>query len=133
MFSRQSLRLQCCLASGLSFLLLLAGCTTRPTIDWNSRMGSYTYDQAVVDYGPPDKTAQLSDKSMVVEWLTRAGGYDVHSFGYGYYGRPYRPYGYGYYPGYAGAAYDVSRTPDRFLRLVFDPEGRLKGFNEFSK
>lgn len=130
MSDRHSLKMPCGLAGGFLLLLLLAGCTTRPTIDWSGRMGSYTYDQAVIDYGPPDKSAQLSDKSMVVEWLTRPGGYDVHSHGYGYYGHPYRPYGY---PGYAAGPYDVSRSPDRFLRLVFDPEGRLKGFNEFNK
>lgn len=95
-------------------------------------MGSYTYDQAVMDYGPPEKSAELSDKSLVAEWLTGRGAYRVDSYGYGYYGRPYyRPYGY--HPGYAAGPYDVSRTPDQFLRLIFDPEGRLKGFNQFSK
>lgn len=109
----------------------LAGCTTRPKIDWNGRVGSYTYDQAVIDYGPPDKTAQLSDRSTVAEWLTRKGNYRVDGYGYGYHGYYGRPYGY--YPGYVAGPYDVSRTPDRFLRLIFDPEGRLTGYNEFSK
>jgi hypothetical protein len=116
----------------LGLVCLAAGCTTRPKIDWNSRVGSYTYDQAVMDYGPPEKSAELSDRSLVAEWLTRRGAYRVDSYGYSYYGRPYyRPYGY--YPGYATGPYDVSRTPDYFLRLIFDPEGRLKGFNQFSK
>jgi len=121
-------------AAAFVLLCLLVGCTTRPTIDWAGRMGVYTYDQAVMDYGPPDRAAELSDKSRVVEWVTRKGGYQVNTFGYGYgyYGSPYpyRPYPYHY--GYA-APYDVSRVPDRGLRLVFDPAGVLKGFNEFSK
>lgn len=112
---------------------LLSACTTRPKIDWNSRMGGYTYDQAVIDYGPPDKKAELSDKSIVAEWLIRHGDYrvDSYGYGYGYYDRPYRPYGY--YSGYAFGPHDVSRTPDRFLRLIFDPQGLLKGYKEFSK
>ncbi len=116
---------------GFGLTCLIPACTTRPKFDWNSQIGSYTYDQAVTDYGPPDKSAELSDGSKVVEWMTRPGSYRVDTFGYGYYGRPYRPYGY--YPGYAMGPYDVSRTPDQFLRLIFDPDGRLKGFNQYSK
>ena len=87
-------------------LCLLGACTTRPGIDWNSRMGVYTYDEAVAEYGPPDKSAQLSDKSTVAEWLTRKGDYRMHSYGYGYYGGPYRPY----YPGYMMAPY-IDKNP----------------------
>ena len=119
------------LLAGLLLIFALAGCTTTPKIDWNSRVGSYTYDQAVIDYGPPDKSAKLSDQSMVVEWLTQKGGYQSYGHGMASYGHPYRPYGY--YPGYVYAPYDVSRTPDRHLRLVFDPEGKLKGWNLFSR
>jgi len=112
---------------------LLSACTTRPKVDWNGRVGVYSYDQAILDYGPPDKRAELSDKSIVAEWLTRYGDYRIDSYGSaaGYYGRPYRPYGY--YQGYAFGPHDVSRTPDRYLRLIFDPQGLLKGHHEFSK
>lgn len=112
-------------------LCLVSACTTRPGIDWNSRNGVYTYDEAVAEYGPPDKSAQLSDKSIVAEWLTRKGDYRVHGYGYGYgyYGHPYRPY----YPGYMMTPYDVTRMPDRHLRLIFDPQGLLKSHHEFSK
>lgn len=118
---------------GLLVIIGLSGCTTTPKIDWSSRLGSYTYDQSVIDYGPPDKSAKLSDQSMVVEWLTQKGSYQVYGHGMGYYGYPYHHRGYygygGYYPGYA----DVTQSPDRHLRLVFDPDGRLKGWNQFSK
>lgn len=115
------------LLAGLLVFIGFSGCATAPKIDWSSRVGSYTYDQAVVDYGPPDKSAKLSDQSLVVEWLIQKGGYHVYGQGMGYYGHPYRRYGY--YPGYA----DVTQSPDRHLRLVFDAEGRLKGWNQFSK
>jgi hypothetical protein len=118
-------------AACLLILVGIAGCTTRPRVDWSARMGTYTYDQAVIDYGPPDKSAKLSDNSTVAEWVTSPGGYSVQSFGYGYYGRPYGPYGY--YPGYAVGPDYVTRLPDRRLRLVFDPQGHLKGWNEFSR
>ena len=29
-------------------------CASSKKIDWNSRVGNYTYDQAVSDMGPPD-------------------------------------------------------------------------------
>ena len=56
------------LAAKLSFLTILAlatvlmvGCKTTKPIDWNSRVGTYTFDQAVTELGPPDKQATLSD------------------------------------------------------------------------
>lgn len=114
-------------------MLLAAGCTTRPGMDWNDRVGSYTFDQAVMEMGPPDKSATLSDGSKVTEWLTRRGDYGVHSFGYGYgyHGRPYRPYGF--YSGFAYGPSEVSRFPDRYIRLVFDPEGKLKAWKDISR
>src|SRR5262245_19454927 len=93
---------------------LLAGCATE-RIDWAARVGNYTYDQAVMEFGPPDKWAKLQDGGIVAEWLTARGYTYVHTaFGYGY------PYWYGpYYPTY------VSSLPDYFLRLTFDPNSKL--------
>ena len=112
-------------------ILLPAGCATRPTIDWSNRMGSYTYDQAVMDYGPPDKSAVLSDQTLVAEWLTGRGAY--HSVGpaFGYYGPTYRRHGY--HPGYAFESSHIVRTPDRHLRLIFDPSGNLQSWQIFNK
>ena len=107
---------------GLNMLLmavLLAGCATRPRIDWSSRVGNYTYDQAVLELGPPDKMATLTDGTRVAEWLTfrgRSGGYGA-SFGPHF----YHPYFYG--P--PVAFYSEPPSPDRFLRLTFAPDGRL--------
>ena len=50
---------------------LLISCKSTPPVDWNGRVGSYTYDQAVTDLGPPDKQAKLTDGQTVAEWITR--------------------------------------------------------------
>ena len=49
--------------------LVLAGCVTQK-IDWSARVGNYTYDQAVMELGPPDKSAKLTDGTVVADWLT---------------------------------------------------------------
>src|ERR1039458_7493673 len=51
--------------------VVLAGCVTTSRIDWASRVGNYTYDQAVAEFGPPDKAAKLSDGATVAEWQER--------------------------------------------------------------
>ncbi len=49
--------------------LVLAGCVTQQ-IDWAAQVGNYTYDQAVLELGPPDKSAKLTDGTVVADWLT---------------------------------------------------------------
>jgi hypothetical protein len=49
---------------------LLTGCQS-PHPDWNARIGHYTLDQAVVDYGPPDSQAKLADGRIVAKWISR--------------------------------------------------------------
>jgi hypothetical protein len=95
----------------------MAGCATGPKIDWNARIGNYTYDQAVIDMGPPDKVATLTDGTKVAEWMTSRGytGF-VTTFGPEF-----------YQPFYGSSTYFYSQppSPDRFLRLTFGPDGRL--------
>ena len=43
-------------------------------MNWNSRVGNFTYDQAVIELGPPDKQAKLSDNTVVAEWIKRRSG-----------------------------------------------------------
>ena len=110
----------------LGLLLIFAGCTTTK-IDWNSRIGIYTYDQAVLENGPPDKYARLQDGTTVAEWLTHRGyaqSYTPYAYSYGY-----SPYWYGaYYP-----AYTQSYSPDAYLRLTFGPDGRLQAVRRVYK
>ena len=98
-------------------LLTTTGCKTAPKVDWNSRVGNYTFDQAIAEMGPPDKSSQLSDGSLVAEWITSrpSGGL---SFGFGT----------GYSSG--NAAVGVGQTvysggSQKFLRLTFGADGRL--------
>lgn len=50
--------------------IVSAGCATH-RVDWNSRVGHYTFDQAVTELGPPDKQAKLTDGQLVAEWISR--------------------------------------------------------------
>ena len=93
----------------LSFIF--AGCKSTPKVDWNSRIGNYTYDQSVAEFGPPDKTAKLSDGKTVADWIKHSNGGGV-SFGVGT--------GVGTSTGY----------PDRVLRLTFGPDGKLLEFKK---
>lgn len=105
---------------------VVTGCATR-RIDWAGRVGNYTFDQAVLEFGPPDKQQKLQDGTLVAEWLTRRG-YARSYPAFGYYG--YSPWA-GYGPIYP--AYIDSYSPDYFLRLIFDPDGKLKAWKKFAK
>ncbi|MCC6233407.1 MAG: hypothetical protein IT580_12230 [Verrucomicrobiales bacterium] len=98
---------------------VVLGCASS-RIDWNTRVGTYSYDDAVREYGPPDKSAQLTDGSTVADWMTARGGMQTAT-AYGSAWSPRPRYGWG------GPAYVVvdPPTPDRFLRLTFDPQGKL--------
>ena len=103
-------------------LLLLAGCVT-PKIDWSARVGHYTYDQAVTEFGPPDKMAKLSDGTTVADWLERRGQVIVAPEPYfvppGCYFGPLTP------------MYSETYVPARFLRLTFGANQELKTWKEF--
>ena len=62
----------------------IAGCKSTPTVDWDGRVGSYTYDQAVTDLGPPNTRAKLSNGCTIAEWITRRSSGSGFSFGTGY-------------------------------------------------
>lgn len=96
---------------------LSTGCSSTPKVDWNSRIGVYSYDQAVLEMGPPDRATQLSDGSTVAEWFVRRGSAVSVGMGTGFYGsRGGMSVGQTVSPGRSGV----------FLRLTFDPEGRLR-------
>lgn len=100
--------------------LALVGCATNK-INWAARVGNYTLDQAILELGPPDKEAKLTDGRVVAEWLTRRGQAMAYTTGPGTYGYPYWPgyyYG-GFYPTY------VQSSPNYFIRLTFEADGKL--------
>jgi hypothetical protein len=104
--------------------LLIAGCATRPkvdpNIDWNSRIGNYTYDQAVAEIGKPDAVAETSE-GRVADWILKQS--PNMSFGFGVGNAVYGPHvGTG-----VGVGTSVSPPPHgEYLRLIFDPQGKLK-------
>ena len=112
-------------AACFAFLgLVLAGCATAPKVDWNSRIGTYSFDQAVLEMGPPDKVATLGDGAKVAEWLTSRGSSQgpVTTFGPHF----YHPYFYGPPVVYNNEA----PYPDPFMRLVFAPDGKLSAWRK---
>ena len=100
------------------WLVLLTGCAT-PRIDWQARVGHYTYDQAILELGPPEKSATLTDGSVVADWLTQRGQTILVS-GAGSY-LPYPSAGVGM----GGGNLTAINTPDYLLRLRFDPAHQL--------
>ena len=102
--------------------LVLSACKSTPKPDWNSRIGNYTYDQAVTELGPPDKSANLTDGKIVAEWVERrrSGGFSV-GFGVGSYGSH----------GGVGVGQSIGVGPgDKVLRLVFGPDNRLVSWSK---
>ena len=106
-------------------LTLMVGCATR--IDWNARIGTYTYDDAVKELGPPDKVATTSDSTTVAEWLTTRGRMH-YAAGSVPAGRPSMGYVNGM--GLGGEYYS---TPDNFLRLTFGADQKLQAVKRLSK
>lgn len=102
----------------LALVMLFAGCAS---VDWNSRIGSYTYDQAVMEFGPPDRQTKLTDGRLVAEWTTRyytPGSTTV--VGTGYYG-------------YRGGATVIHNPPtyyERSLHLTFDTNHVLAAWSK---
>ena len=100
---------------------LLVGCASTPKVDWNTRVGNFTYDQAVAQLGPPDKSTKLSDGSTVADWITRKSSHVSFGLGTGFssYGS-----GVGTSTG-VGVGVPVGSTSDHVLRLTFGPDGKL--------
>jgi len=54
----------------LALAVGLIGCAT-PKTNWSALVGKVTYDEVVLDVGPPDKQAKLQDGTVVAEWITQ--------------------------------------------------------------
>jgi len=97
-------------------LLWVSGCTTKPKVDWNSRVGSFTYDQAVIELGPPDRLTEISEGRKVADWVTGRKSSPRFSIGVGSYGSG----------GGVGVGTGTGGNPiEKILRLTFDREGSL--------
>ena len=99
----------------------IAGCQTAKPVDWNSRIGIYTFDQAVTELGPPDKQARLSDGKTVAEWITHRSGGSGLSVGTGFYSG-----GVG-----VGMSHSVGQGyRDKVLNLTFDRDNKLASWSK---
>lgn len=106
-----------CALAGVLVAWWCTGCATQK-VNWDSRVGVFTFDQAVLEMGPPDKSAKLQDGVTVAEWLTQRG-----------FAR--------------GSVQQVSGTwvehyyeppmPDFYLRLTFGPDGKLRAWKRVAK
>jgi hypothetical protein len=99
--------------------ILFAGCATH-RVDWNARVSTYTFDQAVIELGPPDKQAKLSDGKLVAEWITRYNNGSSVAIGTGFYG-------------HTGGVGIVQTTPSYYeskLRLTFNPNNILAAWSK---
>jgi hypothetical protein len=103
--------------------LILAGCVTQK-INWPARVGNYTYDQAVLELGPPDKTAKLTDGTVVADWLTRRAQTVIAPEPY------FLPAGC--YFGPLTPMRTETYFPPWYMRLTFGPDGKLKAWKEFA-
>jgi hypothetical protein len=99
-------------------LFFLAGCAT-PRADWEGRIGVFTFDQAVAELGPPDKSATLEDGTRVADWVDRRRGSVSFGLGVGAFGRR----------GGIGVGTGVGpEARGRVLRLTFGSDGKLKAW-----
>ena len=112
-----------------ALVLTLCGCAT-PKVDWNSRVGKVTYDEVVVDLGPPDKQAKLQNGTVVAEWVTHRPSHTVVVSGYYGAGCYYPPY---YYYAPFPPIYTDYYSPAYWLRLTFDPNGTLEAWKNFRR
>jgi len=106
-------------STGLAIMVLavafITGCKTTPQVDWNSRVGSYTYNQALAELGSPEKQTKLSDGRTVDQWITLHRGNAV-SMGGGFNNNNYG----------MGAGQPVAQSyKDHVLELTFGSDGKL--------
>lgn len=104
---------------------LIIGCKSTPPIDWNNRIGTYTYDQAVTDLGPPDKQAKLTDGKTVAEWITHRHDGTGLSVGTGFFSGG----------GGSGTGVGVSQSvgsgySDKILKLTFGADNKLAAWSK---
>ncbi|HEY5345590.1 MAG TPA: hypothetical protein VIK62_04525 [Verrucomicrobiae bacterium] len=109
-----AVKLFCLLAA-----LFIVGCVSYQT-QWDNRVGVFTYDQAVVELGPPDKQAKLTDGKTVAEWISRYSTGGSAGVGTGIYG------------GGVGGGYVIQSAPtyrESKLRLTFSTNNILTNWS----
>jgi hypothetical protein len=116
----------------LAAILALTGCassssgTAKPvkvdpkTVNWSEHIGTYTFDQAMVELGRPALVGE-SSAGKTAEWVLRRSPQMSFGFGVGS-----GSYGSGGAVG-VGVGSGISPPPHgENLRLIFDADGKLK-------
>ena len=118
----QKVRLIC----GAVIGLIGAGCQALKQVDWDGRVGQYSYEQAVAELGRPTTEAKLAGGLRRVEWITNSGA----SAGRTLTGAGYRRATLGVLP---LEPTEIHRLRDRYLRLTFDKAGGLAAWEHGTK
>jgi hypothetical protein len=99
--------------------VLPTGCETYGRADWKSRVGRYTWDQAIEELGPPESEAKTSDGSRVASWvISRSRTYSTAVRGPMF---------------WSWSGQDVTTTAESHLLLTFTPQGQLKAWKRIYK
>jgi len=109
----------------LIVLVFLAGSCASGTkatlkdIDWGSRIGTYTYEEALAELGEPNVMGESSE-GKIAEWVLRRSPMVSFGFGFG-------TGGYGHHTSTGvGVGTSVSPPPSgEYLHLRFDKDGKL--------
>ncbi len=89
------------------------GGATSQQAAWSNRVGSLTYEQAVIELGPPNKTNSVTDGGLIAQWVTgrtTGNAFNAADDASG-------PF-VGYHP-------TLSRLPSHVLALEFGPDHKL--------
>ena len=98
----------------------LAGCAAPPPINWDSRIGHYTFEQAMAELGAPDRQSRLGDGKTVFKWYIRPPVVSHFNSGMSYYGN-----------NDFGASQTVgSSYNNEMLQLTFDTNGELTAWSK---
>src|SRR5580765_4390536 len=108
--------------------LITAGCASHSkanaNVDWNSRIGSYSYEQAIAELGHPDGVVQ-SNTGTSADWILKRS--PQMSFGFGVGSSVGGPHGG------TGVGVGTSVTPlphGEYLHLTFGPDGKLTSWSK---
>jgi len=111
-----SLRLWLSVSLACLTLLFVGGCKSKPsTVQWDNRVGLYTYDMAVDEFGSPNNEAVLGDGTQLCQWLIRRRSSSTYKILYGSW------------------LDDGEEKMDEFLTLSFDSKGVLRGWKTVYK
>ncbi len=95
------------------------GCETYGKADWKSRVGHYSWDQAIEELGPPESEAKTSDGSRVASWvISRSRTYSTAVRG------PMH---------WSWSGQDVTTTAESHLLLTFNAQSQLKAWKRIYK